>query len=112
MNEKRYGFLAFVLSLTSLALFPLTFMLMTVKDGKKTSLELFFREIWESLAVFLWGWLPVLVLAVVSIIIVHRSQILFLKRTVRIISTLAILEGLLWLMLVIILLTLGSFHYA
>jgi hypothetical protein len=112
MNEKRYGFLAFVLSLISLALFPLSIMLMTVKDGKETSLELFFRKIWESLVVFLWGWLPVLVLAVVSIIIVNRSQILFLKRTVRIISTLAILAGLFWLMLAVILLTCGSFHYA
>lgn len=112
MNEKRYGLLAIVLSLMSLAICILTDMFTTVKNGKETSLELFCREIWESLGAVLWGWLPVLVLAIVSIIIVNRSQILLLKRAIWIMSSLAIIAGLLWLMLVIVLLTCGSFRYA
>jgi hypothetical protein len=99
MDEDRFGVRVFIISLAALVISTLPFTLTLLEKSKGISIEscrliLFGKPV----GLFLWGWIPGLGLAVFSLFMVRRSQDLLVKIFVWIISPLAIIAALLWLM--------------
>lgn len=113
MDENRYGVWVFILALIALFISTLPFTLTLLENSEVISRECSQRILLGPVALFLWGWLLGLVLAVVSLVMVRRSKDLLIKIIVWVFSSLAIIAALLWLMWVLFLVMWqlqGGFH--
>jgi hypothetical protein len=96
MAKRNYGVLPFFLSLVSMVISTCPFTLLQFARSGRISIECF-RQIWGSpVHLSLWGWIPCLVLALVSLYMVSGSQDLLRKIIVWIFSLLAMIEVMLW----------------
>ena len=102
MNEKRYNALPFLLALASLAtlsssfiLFILAFLESGFPLGEDEGILV---DDMTTIAKYLFfmGWIPGLVLAIFSLVMLRHSQSLLRKISVWIFSALAIIASLLW----------------
>jgi hypothetical protein len=108
MDEKRYSALPFLLALlawvtlaTSFALWLLFFSKHGLPIGEDRDI-LVHNMGTIALCLFCMGWTPGLALAVVSLIMLRRSQNLLQKIVVRILSPLAIIAAILWSILALL----------
>jgi len=96
MNEYRYGILPFFLSLAALAISILFFTLPMLARSGIIADESFRQIWWSSIGLSLWGWIPGLVLAVITLGMLRRSRYLLRNIIVSSFSTIALIFSLIW----------------
>ena len=118
MDEHCHSALPFLLALAAwvtLGSFFALFLLTLLKSGFPFGEDVFIpiEEMW-SLAgcLFLMGWLPGLALAVISLFTLRLSGALSVKILVWILSPLAIIAALLWILVVLVSLIQTLFGYS
>jgi hypothetical protein len=113
MDENRFGVCIFIISLLALIISALPFIRPLLEKSELISRESFHMIFGRPIGLFLWGWLLGLGLAVFSLFMAHRLRDRLAKSFIWVVSSLAIIAALLWLMCVLFLLMWslqGGFH--
>ena len=102
MDDKRYVFLVFILSLSAVVISTSFFTIYYLeKSGiiSKGSIPFYFMSA-SCVGFVFWGWVIGLVTAVASMIMAHRVRDKIVKVIIWVLSSLAIISAMLWALLI------------